>query len=223
MLKYLPTSYNKDCILNFILKNSENNIFKIKYLIQMISLLETNIYLPIVINNELICDGIRRCKNQFERLKLFPSMKNETIIDIGCNTGYMLFQFKKMGAGTCIGIDNNENIIKIANYVKKLEAESDIKFICLDYNAINLNIAKQADNVLYLGMDQYSNIFDEIPNLLKLTKKRLFIESSNTDEYDYKKTKKEIKEWTETINIYGKATLLGFTDYECRGLVMVEK
>ena len=68
-----------------------------------------------------------------------------------------------------------------------------------------------------------NNIFDEIPNLFKLTKKRLFIESSNTDEYNYKKTKKQIKEWVKTLEIYGKATLLGFTDYQNRGLVQINK
>lgn len=101
-----------------------------------------HVYTPIVINGQLIIDGNRRkLANQKFRLEKFPDFKNQSILDIGCNAGFILFELKRKGAGKCLGIDNNKNFIRIARYITEYEKLKDIEFIARD--ALKLKYSKE--------------------------------------------------------------------------------
>ena len=179
-----------------------------------------NIYIPVVVNGELIHDGNRRkLENQHIRLNLFPDMTGESILDVGFNSGYILFQLKKKYGGECTGIDNDKNMFWIAQKIKEIE-KLDVNLYLSDFNNIDLNIARKYDNVLYLGLTLYVGILKILPKLLMLAKKRVIIEPANHEG----KSKEEIKKYVKDLcNLEYKAKLLGFTDYQHRGLIQIDK
>ncbi len=204
-------------------------------LIKFIGHENCNLYLPVVLNDELICEGIRRWKNQHIRLDLFPDIVNESILDVGTNTGYLLFELKKMGTDKCkcIGIDNDRNNLQIAQGIVEFERLKNINFYEIDFNKVDVNASPKYDNVLFLSIVSYDNILEELSKLLKIANKRLIIEPSNTKGHyeGERKTKDEIQEWVETelrekvveCGSDAKIKLLGFTDYQNRGLIEILK
>jgi SAM-dependent methyltransferase len=198
------------------------NIQKIKkYILKDIPDVDIqNIYNPVVINDILIIDGNRRkYYSQHIRLDLLPSFKDQTVLDLGCNVGYLLFQIKKNGANECLGVDRNKFHIKIANFIVEYEKLKGINFVCNDFNRLQFN--KIWDNVLFLSVSNYNELLGNIKKVLSFGK-RIFIEPTNHKDH-YKNKEQIIYEFIPKLRDFGHVKLLGFTDYQNRALIQIEK
>lgn len=73
------------------------------------------IYQPLVINNELIKENKKRPLSvQQVRIDLFPDLSNKSVLDLGCNTAYLLRQLiLQKNAKECVGVDINNINIKL--------------------------------------------------------------------------------------------------------------
>ena len=87
------------------------------------------LFLPLVVNGELLYDGIRELKNQNIRLDCID-VNNKTVIDFGCSTGYIIFELLKRGASYCFGVDVANHNINICNAIKRIEKLKNIDFYC---------------------------------------------------------------------------------------------
>jgi SAM-dependent methyltransferase len=206
---------------NILESNSYKNLkFNTGKLLTYIGHTKVNLYLPIVIKEKLICEGIRKLENQHIRFNLLPNMENESILDIGCNTGYILFQLHKKNAGTCAGIDSDKETLQIPKWIVKFEKLKKINFYNINFNSIDPSVFQKFDNVLFFSLTDYDGVLEELPKLLKIAYKRVIIEPANHSN----KSKEEFKEWVNKLCDLGyKAKLLGFTDYQHRGLVQIDK
>ena len=80
--------------------------------------------------------GLRNSKFRINQLKINDYIKNKSILDIGCNTGFVSMSlnddYKKI-----FSIDHNYTAIKIANLVKNYINKKNIDFIHDDFNSYN--------------------------------------------------------------------------------------
>jgi len=94
-------------------------------------------YSDIVIDGKSLCDARRGHKNQHLRVdKIVNSIgdiKDETFIDFGTNTGYMIFRLKEFGAGKCVGVDGSPDLISISNRINEIEGYDDVHFRSIDF------------------------------------------------------------------------------------------
>jgi SAM-dependent methyltransferase len=72
---------------------------------------------------------IKGQRDPAERLKLIPDFTDKIVLDIGCNTGGMLHDSK---AFLGIGIDNNPDLINVANLVKEIGGDDNLSFFTFD-------------------------------------------------------------------------------------------
>ena len=69
----------------------------------------------------------------------FGDIQDKKVVDLGCGTGIFSFGAKIANAKEVIGIDIDEQAIKIAqNYAKKNKEEEDIEFITKDVKDVDL-------------------------------------------------------------------------------------
>lgn len=54
---------------------------------------------------------------------LIPYLTGKSILDIGCNTGFFLFEAMRNGARRACGVDNDQHVIELA---KRIQAMTDI-------------------------------------------------------------------------------------------------
>jgi SAM-dependent methyltransferase len=179
-------------------------------LVHYISSSFVNLYSPVVVLDKLICDGIRPLNTYKERLDTLPTdFKRESVLDLGCNTGYMLLDIKKYkNAGRCDGIDFEKNSVfiakSIAYYERLLDIEFNIYTIRDIVNEILTNKIIKFDNILCFGVFEFNQGIekDVIPDLVKCAKKRIIFEMANHP-CNYK-SPDEIKECVKVFEQFGK-------------------
>tara|TARA_Y100000034_G_C6866401_1_gene394939 strand:- start:120 stop:848 length:729 start_codon:yes stop_codon:yes gene_type:complete len=231
--------------------NREDKIVELKKYILSLSDEETmykdgQTYSDIIIDNESLCrDGYarRQHKNQHLRIdKLIDSIgdiKNKTFLELGTNTGYMLFRLKELGADKCVGIDIKDILLKIANKVKDIEEIEDIHFI--NGNFIDKNCFDKIGNFDYIITFSCINAVEkefEVSELYERVSKyapTLFVEFSeyitdspwedefndrvdNIEGYDYEDKKENFfkirtEEMFDNADYIESWELLGITDY----------
>ena len=114
-----------------------------------------HIYLPIVVNGEILREGNRRfASTQYKRLDHFD-VEGKSVIDFGCNIGYITIECKRKGASYCLGVEtwSVRNLIEIANLCKEVDQLENIDFIVNDIKKV-----KQTFNYGWAG---------EIPSFVK--------------------------------------------------------
>ena len=81
-----------------------------------------HIYLPIVVNGEILREGNRRfASTQYKRLDHFD-VEGKSVIDFGCNFGYITLECKRKGASYCLGVESAKtDLIRIANLCKEID------------------------------------------------------------------------------------------------------
>ena len=94
-----------------------------------------NTYIPFGYGDEVIRDGKRRfIANQGVRLDaLIPEVTGKTILDVGTNTGWILFELLKAGGLSGVGIDNDEKVLALAKYIKREYGVDKAEFFLTDY------------------------------------------------------------------------------------------
>ena len=96
-------------------------------------------------------------------LEFVPKDKNQSILDLGCGTGTLTFELKKM-ADMIIGVDSSKSMIKRAQ-----AQYTDIKFMVCD--ALSLPFEKQFDvvfsNAVFHWITDHNTLLNSIHKVLK--------------------------------------------------------
>jgi len=209
--------------------------FDLKYFLELFSLDKTfkqkmieyitknsvNVYTPIFIKDQLLIDGVRYFDSQKERLDTLPDFEGESVLDLGCNNGYMLFEIlKNKNPGTCYGIDNDFNplFLGMAKACYEGISSDSIQFIKTTIvtmlDTIYQKKMEKTDNLICFGVYPYSsNIQDTIiHDFISCTNNKIFIEFPNHS-WSYK-TPKESLEYAKQFEIYGevKTTILEYQE-----------
>lgn len=175
-------------------------------------------YTPVVLGDDIIRDARRTVSAQQVRLNLLPSLAGQSVLDLGSNTGYITIQLKKRGAALCVGVDVDPFMVKLARCVAREEQLQDIHFYEGDLFALDLT--EPVDNVLCLSVLDYQEVLDVLDVLIGYGK-RVFVEPTNHGWHH--KTKQQIAtEFVGALSRFGRAALLGFTDYQDRGLIQID-
>ncbi len=86
-----------------------------------------------------------------------PYINNESeILDAGCATGRLVFEYEKLGAKRSIGIDTSKKFIKFCNF-KKMEMDSGAEFVCA-------NILKSGLQDASFDFISCLNVIDRVPD-----------------------------------------------------------
>ena len=65
-----------------------------------------HIYLPIVVNGELLREGNKRfASTQYKRLDHLD-VEGKSVIDFGCNVGHITIECLRKGASYCMGVES---------------------------------------------------------------------------------------------------------------------
>ncbi len=101
----------------------------------------------------------------------------KTVLDLGCNSGYLGIKMKKLGAKKVVGVDNSEQYIKQAQFVSKW-FEEEIEIIKEDAYKYCLTSDERFDYVICFGLFYHLKyglvVLDRIS---EMTKSKLFFQS----------------------------------------------
>ena len=123
--------------------------------------------------NKINLSGLRNTKYRVELLDLKEITKDKIVLDVGCNSGFVLLEMEN-NYKAAIGIDYNVNLINSAKLVKEYFNVKNIDFICDDFlECENLRYQK-FDIILSLanhstfdkGISDTEKYFKKVFNLL---------------------------------------------------------
>lgn len=183
-------------------------------------------YSPIKYKGQLIFERLRIEKRQFEfRIKkILPFIENKSVLDLGTNSGYILFEILKLSNPKyCLGLDINEEILKLPRKQAELEGYKNIDFLSSNFlTDENFEKLDSFDVVLYLSMHNIAQkTFEKaVDKAWEKTKEILIIEPTNKQKLNEEQI---IKIYTKFFEKYGKVSYLGSTDFENRGLFAITK
>lgn len=114
---------------------------------------------------------------------------NTTIIDIGCNEGWLSLIFQRMGFKRIVGIDANEANIKKANFLKEHFNLKNVEFHVSDINNFKTN--EKFDFSIMLGVVNHTNNpVGILRNIHSFTEKYLILDTDSFCE-DFIETSRE--------------------------------
>jgi len=206
------------------------------------------IYLPVKAGGKIIREGNRRnSSSQHIRLDHFD-VKDKSVIDFGCNVGYITLECKRKGASYCLGVESGgkEDFMKIANLCKEIDNLQNVDFVLngirakesLNYGwdgEIPSNVKEKLPFDVGLLLSPFSitpkfggllSYQDCIPQLrlIKDYAKVWYIEPTLSIPKENMKAmnKEAIRDWgLENLKEFGKVEFLGFTDYQNRSIFKV--
>lgn len=129
------------------------------------------------------------------------SPPDTTVIDIGCNEGWLSLLFHRMGFKRVVGIDANEANIKKANFLKEHFKMDNVEFQKADIN--DFRTKEKFDFSIMLGVINHThNPVGILRNIHSFTDKYLILDSDSFCE-DYIETSKEAKFETDISSVFG--------------------
>lgn len=140
--------------------------------------------------------GLRNSKKRIEQYDINSLLLNKDILDIGCNSGFLLFQLKE-NYNKIVGIDHNSSLIDLANMTCEYLKQKQISFVKGNFMKYDFT---QKFNVIFSfanhttfdkGIKNSEEYFDKCFNLL-LPKGYLFIESHHPNYENQKEFNKMI-------------------------------
>lgn len=182
-----------------------------------------NVYSPICLNGELFCDSERR-KHENQHIRLnHINVEGKTVLDIGCNTGYISFQLADK-AKSILGIDRDTNVLEICNIVKELDQVNNVEFMEFD----KWELANNPDNDLInhpnypfdIALNLSNFHIEETVRELKVwgnIAKVWYIEPTNHAEH-FTEREETINQSIKAFSEFGTVEFLTYTDYQDRGL-----
>lgn len=131
--------------------------------------------------------GLRNTKDRKNFLNITEYTKNKKILDIGTNSGFLLFELDN-NFKYALGIDYNPSLIKIGNIVKKYLNIKNIELKC--ENIYEINHEQKYDIVLSLanhstfdnGINETDRYFKKVYALIK--KNGILIFESHHPQYE---------------------------------------
>jgi len=101
-------------------------------------------------NNIVVQDYITRLLPSVLDMASHAEKSETTVIDIGCNEGWLSLLLHKWGYKRVVGIDPNENSIRKANFLKEYYSMDNVDFYCEDINDFNTD--EKFDISIMLGV-----------------------------------------------------------------------
>ena len=187
-----------------------------------------DVYIPVVVGGEVIRDGNRR-KHENQHIRLNPiDVAGKTVLDVGCNTGYISFRLKEKGAKYVLGVDKDPKVIRVCNTVKEYDGFTDIDFIEVDKGYFDPTYKDKVANPVLdsehfpfdVGLIMSNWDIDATTHELGLFRHYAqvwYLEPTNHP--SHYKSKEELVEYgVEKFKQFGDVEFLTYTDYQDRGL-----
>lgn len=116
-------------------------------------------------------------------------LAGKTVLDLGCNSGYMSMKMKKRGASKVVAVDSSSQWIRQTQFVAKW-FNVDIESVHEEAHVYCLTTSERFDYVIFLGLFyhlKYGTIV--LDRLAEMTKEKLFFQ---TEIYGQSNTKFEV-------------------------------
>jgi 2-polyprenyl-3-methyl-5-hydroxy-6-metoxy-1,4-benzoquinol methylase len=105
---------------------------------------------------------------------LFKDIKGKSVLDIGCNVGFFLFEAMKRGAAKAVGFDCDQSLIADAKEIAEI-CHLDVQFYVEDFQSNE--VLEQFDVILVMNILHLStDIPSFIDRCFSLAKERVIIE-----------------------------------------------
>jgi len=126
---------------------------------------------------------IKTIENQYSNKKI----NEKTLIDVGCNTGYFMFElYKKFNFKQVLGLEPRESNLKKAKLISDWFNLSKNKYKLKKFDILSDQIKQKADIVLFVGvLHHLDDHLKALKNVYKMTKEIAIIETLVlSDEFD---------------------------------------
>ena len=90
-------------------------------------------------SNLLKISGLRDTGKRIKEYRLQDYLLNKNILDIGTNTGFFLLELDQ-NYNSALGVDYNENLIKVANKSKEILNNKKVEFKCSKFEDLKFNV-----------------------------------------------------------------------------------
>jgi SAM-dependent methyltransferase len=177
-----------------------------------------DVYVPVYANGEVISNrGARKHENQHTRLQ-YLDVVGRSVIDLGCNTGYITAYCARNGASKAVGIDIEPNLINICNYVKEVEGLHNLSFEVANKYEYTQNLDETFDIGLHMSNFGYERTIDDLNNYGHVAKV-WYVEPTNHPHWEEGEwDEARIRRWgQEELSKFGHVEFLTLTDYQNRG------
>jgi SAM-dependent methyltransferase len=177
-----------------------------------------DVYVPVYADGEVICNrGARKHENQEVRLKHLD-VNGKTVIDLGCNTGYISTHCARNGATKVVGIDLRQDLIDICNYIKEIEGLNNTHFEVADKYLYTEALTETFDIGLHMSNFGYERTIDDL-NKYSHIAKVWYVEPTNHPHWEEGQwDEARIRQWgQEKLSKFGQVEFLTLTDYQDRG------
>ncbi len=113
---------------------------------------------------------------------LLQDIEGKSVLDVGCSYGFFLHEAKRQGAKTCVGIDHDVVMMRLAREINEI---IDDGVILLENDAKTAELDKKFDLVLMLNIMHVFNIEPQakevVEKYLRLTRDLLVISHDRTN------------------------------------------
>jgi len=107
-----------------------------------------------------------------------PDLSGKSVLDLGCNSGYLSMKMKKRGASKVVSVDYLDQFIQQANFISKW-FNVDLEIIKQEAHTFVLTTEEQFDYIIFFGLFyhlKYGALV--LDRLAEMTKEKLFFQSS---------------------------------------------
>lgn len=138
--------------------------------------------------------------------ELPEDLQGASVLDLGCNSGFMSVQMKKRGAGRVVSVDVAEHYLKQAQFLADW-FEVEIEFLCKDVHVFCLTCEERFDYVIFMGLFYHLKypvlVLDRVA---EMAKQKLFFQTVLLDSNDIEKQVKEDLTWDDLSGEIMKTT-----------------
>jgi len=154
--------------------NDQNKIADIDEVKKFLSEIDFHGYQSLELPYGLKTPGMDRSKSA--DFVFTYSIKNKSVLDVGCKYGYFCHEALLRGANKVTGIEINNENVKIARKIVELW-NRDIEIQCKDF--MDINSSEKYDVVLFLNiLHHILNPIESIDHLTKITREMMIVEFS---------------------------------------------
>jgi SAM-dependent methyltransferase len=181
-LKYITVDFREDA--TNIIKNALRNTVQKKKYNGWANTTEFGYHSFNVFN--LNIQGQRNPEKRFQKIKQFYDFTGKSVLDLGCNTGGMLFHIPEIKKG--VGIDYDEDCISACNTLRdRFNFSCDLEFYQKDLNECNItefckSIHYRPDIVFLLSLGSWVKNWSELYTNVFNTCDTILLETNNDSE-----------------------------------------
>jgi len=100
-----------------------------------------------------------------------PSLEGKSVLDIGCNAGYMSIAAKRLGAASVVGIDNDQGMGSGWSFIDQARFCTDVLGLDIDFQVGSFfDLEQRFDVVIFCGvlyhLEDWSGAFDKLRELV---------------------------------------------------------